>query len=215
MTHTPNFKAPDHHCTLCPRLYQFLDDQRTKEPTWHNGPVKPFGPQSAQLLIVGLAPGLQGANKTGRPFTGDYAGVLLYNTLHQFGFANNKFDAHINDGLELYNCRISNAVKCVPPQNKPTGAEIKTCSPFLASEIKHMPNLQIIVTLGRIAHNSLCAILKLKQSQTPFSHGGVHHTGPYTIINSYHCSRYNTNTGRLTAEAFATIFQKAQNLINS
>jgi len=184
----------------------FRKTWRAKEPTWFNAPVPSFGSREASLLIVGLAPGLQGANRTGRPFTGDYAGVLLYETLGQFGFARGAYAAHPDDGLELIDCRITNAVRCVPPENKPTPEEIKTCRDFLAPTISEMKNLRVIVALGRIAHDSVVVALGRKKSATPFKHGGKHKLDRLTLYSSYHCSRYNTNTGVLTPEMFCNVF---------
>ena len=197
---------PSPNCPFCPRLADFRRIWREREPTWFNSPVASFGPRDARLLIVGLAPGLQGANRTGRPFTGDYAGVLLYDTLLRYRFARGEYAAHPDDGLELIDCRISNAVRCVPPENKPTGAEIATCRTFLRAAIEEMPKLRIIVALGRIAHDSVLAALNAKRSQAAFGHGAVHTLGTLALCDSYHCSRYNTNTGVLTPEMFRTVF---------
>jgi uracil-DNA glycosylase len=197
---------PPPDCPRCPRLVAFRRECRLHEPTWFNAPVPSFGPREARLLIVGLAPGLQGANRTGRPFTGDYAGVLLYDTLMRFRFGRGQYAAHPDDGLELLDCRISNAVRCVPPENKPTGAEIATCRPFLQATIGEMRSLQAIVALGRIAHDTVLAALALKPSQAPFAHAATHRCGAFTLFDSYHCSRYNTNTGVLTPEMFRAVF---------
>jgi uracil-DNA glycosylase family 4 len=197
---------PGRDCPRCPRLAAFRKQWRTDEPTWFNAPVPSFGPLAARLLIVGLAPGLQGANRTGRPFTGDYAGVLLYETLARYHFARGQYGAHVDDGLTLTNCRITNAVRCVPPENKPTGAEIATCRDFLKMTIAEMPKLTAIVALGRIAHDSVLTALGSKKSAAPFKHGGKHTLGPVTLFSSYHCSRYNTNTGVLTPEMFRGVF---------
>lgn len=198
---------PGKDCDLCPRLKGFIDDNRLKFPDRYNAPVPSFGNHSAQLLIVGLAPGLKGANFTGRPFTGDYAGDLLYGTLLKFGLAKGQYGAHIHDGLELVNTRITNAVKCVPPQNKVTGVEINTCKQFLQTEIDEMRDLRVILTLGLVAHNTVLKTLQFKQSAFKFAHGARHNiTDKVTLFNSYHCSRYNTNTGRLTAEMFEDVF---------
>jgi uracil-DNA glycosylase family 4 len=199
--------TPDHNCDLCPRLKDFIDENRVKFPDKFNAPVPAFGPIDAQLLIVGLAPGLKGANFTGRPFTGDYAGDLLYPTLTKFGYTTGTFDARPDDGLELVNCRITNAVRCVPPENKPTGEEINTCRPFLIDEIKAMNNLKAILCLGLISHNSVLKTLGAKLSAHKFTHGGVHDIDGLTVIDSYHCSRYNTNTGRLTTAMFEDVFE--------
>ncbi len=175
-------------------------------PDWHNAPVPSFGGNSARLLIVGLAPGLRGANRTGRPFTGDWAGDLLYETLIDFGFAAGVYDERPDDGLRLIDCTITNAVRCVPPQNKPTPAEITTCRTFLEGTIASMPQLRAIVALGRIAHESVVRALGSKLSAMPFSHGARHQAGSLALYDSYHCSRYNTNTGVLTTEMFRAVF---------
>ncbi len=197
---------PGRDCPRCPRLAAFRKTWRTKEPEWFNAPVPSFGPPDAHLLIVGLAPGLQGANRTGRPFTGDYAGVLLYDTLIRYRFARGQYGAHPDDGLELIDCRITNAVRCVPPENKPTPAEIATCRDFLKIAIAEMKNLRTIVALGRIAHDSALTALGVKKSAAPFKHGGHNDLGPIALFSSYHCSRYNTNTGVLTPEMFRAVF---------
>ncbi|AUG53002.1 uracil-DNA glycosylase [Thalassospira marina] len=194
-------------CPLCPRLMEFRHANQAKFPEFHNGPVRPFGPLSARLLIVGLAPGLKGANATGRPFTGDYAGDLLYATLGKFGFATGTYDKRPDDGLELVDCRITNAVKCVPPENKPTGPEANTCRPFLISEIGAMQNLQGILCLGQIAHQAMLKTFGIKLSAYKFAHGAQHHLeNGLTLFDSYHCSRYNTQTYRLTPEMFENVF---------
>ena len=204
-----SFKPPARDCSLCPRLVDFRLQNRQKFPDKHNAPVSPFGPLDAKLLIVGLAPGLKGANFSGRPFTGDYAGVLLYNTLIKFGLAKGVFDARADDGLQLINCRITNAVRCVPPQNKPLPEEETTCRPFLAKEIAAMPNLKTIISLGLISHNAVLKTLGHKISAFKFAHGAKHDVGRgITLLDSYHCSRYNTQTNRLTAEMFEAIFKK-------
>ncbi len=197
---------PGRDCARCPRLAAFRKTWRAKEPQWFNAPVPSFGARDVRLLIVGLAPGLQGANRTGRPFTGDYAGVLLYDTLERYGFSRGTFDARPDDGLELVDCRISNAVRCVPPENKPTPAEIATCRDFLKSTIAEMKNLRAIVALGHVAHNSAVAALGTKKSAAPFKHGGRNDFGNVALFSSYHCSRYNTNTGVLTPEMFQAVF---------
>ena len=201
---------PDRNCPLCPRLVEFREDTRTRHPDWFNAPVPSFGDAGGRLLIVGLAPGLQGANRTGRPFTGDYAGDLLYPTLLEYGFAKGRYEARPDDGLTLKDCRIGNAVHCVPPQNKPLPAEINTCRQFLAATIESMPQLRAIVALGRIAHDSVLKTLKLRAAEAPFSHGAVHQAGRYRLYDSYHCSRYNTNTGVLTPEMFRSVFAKVR-----
>ncbi len=197
---------PGRNCPLCPRLEAFRRDWRVREPDWFNAPVASFGPDTARLLIVGLAPGLKGANRTGRPFTGDYAGDLLYGTLQRFGFARGSYAAAPDDGLVLVDARITNAVRCVPPENKPTPAEIKTCRAFLAATIAEMRNLRAIVTLGRISHESTLAALGQARAAAPFRHGATHEIGPLHVFVSYHCSRYNTNTGVLTPQMFYGVF---------
>jgi uracil-DNA glycosylase family 4 len=201
---------PDRDCPLCPRLAGFRDQARQREPGWFNAPVPSFGESDARLLIVGLAPGLQGANRTGRPFTGDYAGDLLYATLLAYGFAEGAYLARPDDGLKLVDCRISNAVRCVPPQNKPLPAEINTCRPFLKATMEAMPRLRAIVALGRVAHDSVVKMLNLRSAAAPFAHGAVHQAGRFRLYDSYHCSRYNTNTGVLTAEMFRRVFAKVK-----
>ena len=201
---------PDRDCPLCPRLAAFRNEARAREPAWFNAPVPSFGDAGAQLLIVGLAPGLQGANRTGRPFTGDYAGDLLYATLIEYGFASGTYQARPDDGLKLVDCRISNAVRCVPPQNKPLPAEINTCRRFLVATMESMPRLEAIVALGRIAHDSVLKTLKLRAAEAPFGHGAVHPAGVYRLYDSYHCSRYNTNTGVLTPNMFRSVFAKVK-----
>lgn len=202
--------VPDRDCPLCPRLVAFREANRAREPSWHNAPVAPFGDLEARLLIVGLAPGMQGANRTGRPFTGDYAGDLLYATLIEYGFARGTYQARPDDGLKLVDCRIANAVHCVPPQNKPLPVEINTCRQFLVANLASMPNLRAIVALGRIAHDSVLKPLNLKGSQAPFGHGAVHQAGRFKLYDSYHCSRYNTNTGVLTPDMFRSVFAKVK-----
>jgi len=202
--------GPDRNCPLCPRLAEYRASARAKEPGWFNSPVPSFGDANARLLIVGLAPGLQGANRTGRPFTGDYAGDLLYATLIEYGFARGHYQARPDDGLTLVDCMISNAVRCVPPQNKPLPAEINTCRPYLAATIEAMPRLAAIVALGRIAHETTLKTLKLRGAAAPFAHGAVHQAGRFKLYDSYHCSRYNTNTGVLTPEMFRSVFAKVK-----
>lgn len=197
---------PGRDCPLCPRLVAFRERQRAAHADWHNAPVPSFGDTDARLLIVGLAPGLQGANKTGRPFTGDWAGDLLYETLIGFGFARGIYDERPDDGLTLVDTRITNAVRCVPPENKPTTAEIHTCRDFLAATIAAMPRLTAIVTLGKIGHDSAVRALGQKPARLPFRHGGRQAAGGITVFSSYHCSRYNTNTGVLTPQMFRDVF---------
>lgn len=198
---------PPADCAICPRLVAFRDANRDANPDWFNAPVPSFGPENARLLIVGLAPGLKGANLTGRPFTGDYAGDLLYGTLLKFGFAHGTYDARPDDGLTLQDCMITNAVRCVPPQNKPVGAEIAACRSYLSARIEALTSLRVILVLGRIAHDSTLTTLGLKRSQYAFGHGHSHVLPDgRTLFDSYHCSRYNTNTGRLTTAMFETVF---------
>jgi uracil-DNA glycosylase len=197
---------PGRNCPQCPRLVEFRKAWRKKEPTWFNAPVPSFGSIDARLLIVGLAPGLQGANRTGRPFTGDYAGVLLYETLEHYKFARGTYGAHPDDGLTLTDCRITNAVRCVPPENKPTRAEIAVCRDFLKATIAEMPRLRAILALGRIAHDSVLSALAAKKSTAPFKHAGRYTLDATTLFSSYHCSRYNTNTRVLTPEMFRKVF---------
>jgi uracil-DNA glycosylase len=206
----PPRTEPDRDCPLCPRLAEFRGQTRAKQPDWFNSPVPSFGDASARLLIVGLAPGMQGANRTGRPFTGDYAGDLLYATLLEYGFAKGSYQARPDDGLSLVDCRISNAVRCVPPQNKPLPAEINSCRPYLAATVEAMPRLRAVVALGRVAHDTVVKMLKLRGSAAPFTHGAVHQAGRLKLYDSYHCSRYNTNTGVLTPEMFRKVFAKVK-----
>ncbi len=205
---------PSRDCGLCPRLKAFRDDWRGKEKGWHNAPVPSFGPKDARLLIVGLAPGLQGANRTGRPFTGDYAGDLLYATLQRFGFASGQYDERPDDGLSLIDCRITNAVRCVPPENKPTGAEIVACRDFLKAAQAEMPNLKVILALGRIAHDSTVRMLGAQPTRYAFGHGSNHRIGPLRLVSSYHCSRYNTNTGKLTEAMFHSVFNDVRSALD-
>jgi uracil-DNA glycosylase family 4 len=193
-------------CALCPRLTEYRAENVKARPDWFNGAVPSFGDPNARLLVVGLAPGVSGANRTGRPFTGDYAGRLLYDTLAAHGFANDAFDARPDDGLRLTDCLVTNAVRCVPPQNKPVGTEINTCRQFLAARLAAMPNLCAIVALGRIAHESVVRALGMRPAAAPFGHGSRAVAGAVTVFGSYHCSRYNTNTGRLTGAMFDTVF---------
>jgi uracil-DNA glycosylase len=183
----------------------FREKQRAAYPDWHNAPVPSFGDAAGRLLIVGLAPGLRGANRTGRPFTGDYAGVLLYATLIKFGFARGPYEARPDDGLQLVDCRVTNAVRCVPPENKPTPGEIRTCHPFLLAEIAHMAQLRAVLALGKIAHDAVLRAFGQRIAAFPFRHGAVHELPGAILADSYHCSRYNTNTGRLTAAMFEAV----------
>ncbi|MEL6746551.1 MAG: uracil-DNA glycosylase [Pseudomonadota bacterium] len=205
---------PPPNCQECPRLAAFRAENVLAQPAWFNGPVPTFGDlDTAELAIVGLAPGLQGANKTGRPFTGDYAGDLLYATLLAHGFANGTYSGHADDGLTLSNCIITNAVRCVPPQNKPTGLEINTCRPFLSATLAAMPRLKVVVALGKIAHDSVVRAHGMKLSGAKFAHAARHDLGRAKLIDSYHCSRYNTNTGRLTADMFSDVFKLVTDVI--
>lgn len=206
----------DVNCRTCPRLASHLADLRSEFPNYHNAPVAGFGGNRPQFLVVGLAPGKHGANRTGRPFTGDYAGILLYETLHSFGFANGPGSDNPRDGLRLTNCRITNAVKCLPPENKPLPVEIRECNRFLKREIAHY-SPRVILALGRIAHEAVLASLALKSSAFRFAHAAVHDIsltrGLVTLVDSYHCSRYNTQTRRLTPAMFQDVVKKARDLL--
>ena len=200
---------PGPDCALCPRLKEFRQANRARFPEWHNAPVPSFGGVDCSLLIVGLAPGLRGANATGRPFTGDFAGDLLYQTLLKFGLAAGTYGAAADDGLRLVNCRITNDVRCVPPQNKPVGAEVAACRGFLADEIAKLWRLKVVLALGTLAHGAVLAAQGEKKSAWPFRHGAVHRLGCGLVLaDSYHCSRYNTNTGRLTEAMFHAVFER-------
>ncbi len=201
---------PPRDCPLCPRLAEFRQRNRAEHPSFFNNPVPSFGSLDAPLLIVGLAPGLKGANRTGRPFTGDYAGDLLYASLKRHGLARGTYQARPDDGFELAGVRITNAVRCVPPENKPLPVEIGTCRKFLAAEIAAMANLRAILALGGIAHNSVVSTLALKKKDHAFAHGARHQAGPLTVLASYHCSRYNTNTGVLTEAMFDEVLAAAK-----
>jgi uracil-DNA glycosylase len=208
--------APDRNCALCPRLSAFRMAQRQAHPEWFNAPVPSFGDPCAELLIVGLAPGLRGANRTGRPFTGDFAGDLLYRSLGKFGLAAGNYGADPGDGLHLRRARITNAVRCVPPQNRPQPGEIDACRTFLAAELAAMPNLKAILALGSIAHNAVLAAKGSRRAAYPFVHGAMHQLADGTILaDSYHCSRLNTNTGRLTAEMFESVIGSLAQLLAS
>ncbi len=205
---------PSADCPLCARLAGFRQEWRHREPGWHNSPVPTFGSLDARFLVVGLAPGLRGANRTGRPFTGDYAGDLLYGTLLKTGFATGAFEARPDDSLTLVDAAVTNAVRCVPPENKPTPAEIRNCSPFLSATIAGMPNLKAILALGKIAHDSTARILGVKPSHARFAHGARHETpGGIALFDSYHCSRLNTNTGRLTEAMFVRVVEEIRSLL--
>jgi uracil-DNA glycosylase len=207
-------EEPPRDCALCPRLAEYRGRNCKKEPSWFNAPVPSFGDRNARLLIVGLAPGVSGANRTGRPFTGDFAGDLLYATLLKFGFAKGIYKARPDDGLKLIDCRITNAVRCVPPENKPTPEEATTCRIFLHATIEGMPNLKAIVALGRIAHEATLRAFNVKLRDHPFAHAAQHALPRgITLTDSYHCSRYNTNTRRLTTEMFESVFAAAQKIM--
>ncbi len=204
----PSKQVFDQECRACERLDNFLCEVKQKYPEYHARPVAPFGDNNAQLLIVGLAPGMHGANATGRPFTGDYAGLLLYEALFNFGYSNQIVSESINDGLKLKNCRITNAVKCLPPQNKPTGSEINACNHFLAEEIKSLPNNAVIMALGTIAHQAVLKAYGLKLSTAKFGHNKQYQFADgKMLVSSYHCSRYNVQTKRLTTDMFANVFK--------
>jgi uracil-DNA glycosylase family 4 len=201
-------------CALCPRLVAYREAVRAREPTWFNGAVPSFGSDTAELVIIGLAPGVTGANRTGRPFTGDWAGDLLYATLQKFGFSEGTYAADPGDGLSLSRTMVTNAVRCVPPENKPVGEEINRCRPFLKARLAALPKLKVIVCLGRISHDSTLRALDVKPAPHPFGHGTRYNVSvsgrPVTLLSSYHCSRYNTNTGRLTTEMFEDVFAAAK-----
>lgn len=210
---TPPRVTFDPHCTRCPRLAAFLQEQRSQHPQYHNAPVPAFGDSAPRLLIVGLAPGRHGANASGRPFTGDFAGVLLYRTLFELGLSTQPESISADDDLELLGCRITNAVKCLPPQNKPTTLEVKTCNAYLKEELAQLPDGTVVFALGGIAHAAVLRTLGLKLSGYRFGHGAVHELpGPRLLVDSYHCSRYNTQTGRLTPAMFAEALARARDL---
>ena len=210
-----NDNAFDPACCRCPRLARHLSTVRRSHPDYHAAPVAPFGDTKAKLLIIGLAPGMHGANRTGRPFTGDFAGILLYETLHRFGLANQSTSVSMDDPLRLRRTRITNAVKCLPPENRPLPEEVKRCNPYLAAEIVAMPTHGVLLALGGIAHRAALQALQLRPSQFPFGHG-AHHRLPngLQLIDSYHCSRYNTQTKRLTTAMFRQVVKKAASLIS-
>ncbi|MCB2054469.1 MAG: uracil-DNA glycosylase [Geminicoccaceae bacterium] len=215
-TDGPGRACPSRDCPSCPRLVTFRLAQRAREPDWHNAPVPAFGPFDARLLVVGLAPGLKGANRTGRPFTGDHAGIVLYDALARHGFSRGTFEARPDDGLELVDCRIVNAVRCVPPQNKPNGAEIAACRRFLVDHLVQPPRPLVVLTLGRVAHTSTLRALGLRERDALFAHGAHARPGdgPH-LLSSYHCSRYNMNTGRLTVAMFDTVVRRAADLLGA
>lgn len=211
---TTRTSAFDPDCRDCPRLAAFLEQTGRKYPAYHARPVAPFGDRNAHLLIVGLAPGMHGANASGRPFTGDHAGILLYRTLHEFGFSSKPASVSRNDGLELINCRITNAVKCLPPQNRPQTAEIRQCNGYLRAELATLPEQSVIIGLGKIAHDAVLRACGLRLSAYPFGHGSRHRiANGRTLIDSYHCSRYNTQTRRLTPAMFSAVFKSAGRLL--
>jgi uracil-DNA glycosylase len=203
----------DPRCTRCPRLSAFLADVRKRHPDYHAAPVAPFGDPRARFLVVGLAPGMHGANATGRPFTGDHAGILLYETLHRFGFSNHPTSVARDDGLRLRDCRITNAVKCLPPENRPETGEVVRCNPFLAAELGTLPEGAVILALGTVAHNAVLRALGRKISAHPFGHGAEHAFERLTLLDSYHCSRYNTQTRRLTPDMFHAVFRRIRELV--
>ena len=204
----------DESCRACPRLSGFLDEVNERYPDYYCRPVPPFGAPDARFLIVGLAPGMHGANRTGRPFTGDHAGILLYQMLHRHGFATRDRSESADDGLELIDCRITNAVKCLPPENKPVGAEINTCNAYLANELQTLPQGSVVMALGGIAHRAIVKAMDLRQADFRFGHAALHDLGEFQVLDSYHCSRYNTNTGRLTEPMFDAIFARARALLD-
>ncbi|HEX2800828.1 MAG TPA: uracil-DNA glycosylase [Phenylobacterium sp.] len=206
---------PPRDCPLCPRLVAYRTANRAQHPDWYNGPAPSWGDPDARLLVAGLAPGRQGANRTGRPFTGDGAGWILYETLTKMGFALGRYDPNGADDLRLIDCAITNAVRCAPPGNKPEISEENTCRPFLAAKIASLPRLKVIVTLGDVSRRNVLKALGLKGSAGPPGHGTEFQAGPYVVLNSYHCSRLNTNTGRLTPAMFEAVFARAKALIGA
>ena len=212
---TPNGAEPPRDCPLCPRLVEYRHENQRKEPTWFNGPAPSFGDPQARLLVLGLAPGRGGANRTGRPFTGDFAGVLLYETLIKFGFATGVYQARPDDGVQLVDCMLSNAVRCAPPGNKPLPIEEATCRPFLQARLAALPRLKAIVTLGDVARRNLLRALGEKGSAAPPGHGVQYQAGAVRIFNSYHCSRLNTNTGRLTPKMFEDVFTDVRRYLDA
>jgi uracil-DNA glycosylase len=206
---------PSRDCPICPRLTAYRAENRAAHPDWFNGPAPSFGDPDARLLVVGLAPGRTGANRTGRPFTGDYAGVLLYETLIRFGFARGAYAARPDDGVELVDCMITNAVRCAPPGNRPLPAEESACRPFLAARVAALPRLRVLVTLGDVARRNVLRALGRPASSGVGGHAAEIAVDPYVLINSYHCSRLNTNTGRLTEPMFHAIFERARALLDA
>lgn len=205
----------DKDCRACPRLAGFLDEVNERYRDYYCRPVAPFGDANARFLIVGLAPGMHGANRTGRPFTGDHAGILLYRMLHKYGFSSNPRSESPDDGLTMVDCRITNAVKCLPPDNKPVGAEINTCNAFLANELLLLPRASVVMALGGIAHRAVVKARALRQADYKFGHGALHELDGFQLLDSYHCSRYNTNTGRLTEAMFDDVFATARSLLDT
>jgi uracil-DNA glycosylase family 4 len=204
----------DKDCRECPRLSRFLDNVQERYPDYYCRPVPPFGDSNARFLIVGLAPGMHGANRSGRPFTGDHAGILLYQMLHKYGFGNRDSSVAADDDLILTDCRITNAVKCLPPDNKPIGAEINTCNTFLANELDALPDNSVVMALGGIAHRAIIKALGERQVEFKFAHAAIHDLGLFQLIDSYHCSRYNTNTRRLTEPMFEQIFVLVREMLD-
>ncbi len=205
----------DIDCRACPRLADFLDEIKCQHPDYHARPVPPFGDPEARLLIVGLAPGMHGANASGRPFTGDHAGILLYETMYKYGFSSAPVSISTDDGLSLKNCRITNAVKCLPPQNKPIGSEVNNCNSFLKTELLAMPEDSVLIALGTVAHNSVIKALSLRQKEFKFGHNHLHQVKDgIQLLDSYHCSRYNTQTRRLTTDMFEQVFARARDLLD-
>ncbi|MDX1594599.1 MAG: uracil-DNA glycosylase [Gammaproteobacteria bacterium] len=216
MTGRPGREADpvfDPDCRRCPRLATFLDEVGRDHPDYHARPVPPFGDPAARLLVVGLAPGMHGANATGRPFTGDHAGILLYETLHRFGYASRPRSTHVGDGLALRDCRITNAVKCLPPGNKPTGPEVRNCNGYLASELATLPTGAVVLALGKVAHDAVLGATGRPRTRHPFGHGAEHDLPRFRLVDSYHCSRYNTQTRRLTPAMFDAVFARLGELL--
>ncbi len=216
-----NETEPGRDCPICPRLVEFREHHREKNADFFNAPVPSWfpdaqkgGKSAVKLLIIGLAPGLRGANRTGRPFTGDWAGDLLYATLCEFGFAQGRYAADPDDTLKLVDCAITNAVRCVPPQNKPVGEEINACRPYLMNTLDALENVKVLITLGKISHDSTARSLGVRVASVPFAHNREHEMDRYTVLSSYHCSRYNTNTGRLTEAMFHDVFRTAREIVN-
>ncbi|MFT5501865.1 MAG: uracil-DNA glycosylase family 4 [Woeseiaceae bacterium] len=205
----------DRDCRQCPRLAQFLDKVKAKYPDYYCGPVPPFGQADARFMIVGLAPGMHGANRSGRPFTGDHAGIMLYETLHEFGFSSHAESTAADDALRLIDCRITNAVKCLPPDNKPVGAEINTCNTFLVNELATLDPSSVVLALGGIAHRAIIKAVGGRQADFKFAHAARHELpGRFTMVDSYHCSRYNTNTRRLTVDMFRNVFSLVRDILD-